>query len=117
MFTDPLDIVVDTATIHLARVGVGDRKATYSNADGSYVENISHQNTGKGRIRHLVRLDVKKIVENPINSTSDYDSSSIQVSIDRPAYGFTVGDIDALMAGLKAQLTTAFITKIYGQES
>jgi len=117
MFSDPLDITIDGTVIHLARIAVGDRKATYSNPDGTYVINITNQVTGKGRLRHTVRLDSKKIVTNPIGSTEDYDSSSFQFSIDRPGFGFTVGDIDAIRAGLSALLNTAFVTKLYGSES
>ncbi|DAD51327.1 coat protein [ssRNA phage Gephyllon.3_6] len=117
MFGDPLDIVIDSATIHLPRISPGEKQSTYSNPDGTYAITISQGTTGKGRLRHTVRLDVKKIVTNPIGSTEDYDSSSLQFSIDRPGFGFTVGDIDALRSGLAALMNTAFITKLYGRET
>jgi predicted Zn-dependent peptidase len=64
-----------------------------------------------------VRVDQRAIVTNPLDSAADYDSISAEVIIDRPDYGFTVTQVDQLLAALKAQLTTAFVTKLYGNES
>jgi len=117
MYSDPVDIVIDGATIHLPRVGMGSGTATYQNPDGTYALTITQTATKADRRRHQLRLDVKKVVTDPLTSQQDYDSSRILVSIDRPSFGFSVGDVDALMTGIKTLLSTAFVTKLYGGES
>jgi hypothetical protein len=65
----------------------------------------------------MVRIDNRAIVTNPLDSVNDYDTLSIYVVIDRPNFGFSVTNVQQLMAGLTAFLDSTAVAKLYGQES
>lgn len=118
MLTDPFSITVSGAAKSMPRVAMGDRTASYQNSDETFKFNMTHRTTKAGRVRHEARFDQRKIVTSPLDSSKqDWDGFSIQINIDRPSYGFTAAEVDALWAAIKAKLDTALITQIYGQES
>lgn len=119
--SDPLTLTINAVPFSLARIQTGSvltgSPSVYQNSDETVTETITNQKTKGSRHRHRVRVDQRAIVTNPLDSAADYDSISAEVIIDRPDYGFTVTQVDQLLAALKAQLTTAFVTKLYGNES
>jgi hypothetical protein len=117
--SDPISITVNGVAKSLARVSVGNRQATYATADGLFTLLISHQNSGKGnsRIRTLVSFTQKKIVTNPLDSSNDYDTVTINKVYDRPAFGFSNTEVDQLDAGLDSWLDTTINGKLMGGES
>jgi hypothetical protein len=117
MFSEPISITVNSIAQSLPRVNSGNLSATYQKADETFVLEISHQTTAKGRVRTLVKFVEKAVVTNPLDSSNDYDTATIQFVIDRPLYGFSEARIDQLVQGLKAWLTTANVGKLYGKES
>lgn len=117
MFPDPTTITINSVAKSLARVSVGDQKSTYQNADETFLLEISHQAAGKGRTRSFVRLTQRAVVSNPLDSTNDYDDLVAYIVIDRPAFGFTMVQVEQLVGGLKDFLTNATIDKLYGKES
>lgn len=122
--SDPLVFTLDAINHNLARVRVRDMASDYQNADQTLFETVSHQNSptrknesGPG-VRSLISVQRRKIVADPLNAESqEFKTLGIQIVFDRPVYGFTATEVDALWAALKAQVNTAFVTKIVGQES
>lgn len=118
MLTDPQDIVVSGTTVSLPRTSVGENKAEYRSADGSYRYSVSHQ-YGK-RNRHVVRLDVIANGTDPLTGLTIPTSSSYYLVIDAPKVGMTTTAIKGYADALLAELTAtsgALITKVLGGES
>lgn len=122
MLTDPQTITVNAVAKAMPRVKQDGLSSLYQLADETFKLEISHQtNSKKGstfnRIRSLIRFTQRAIVTNPLDSTNDYDTLSIQIVIDRPNYGFTSAQLDQLRAGLATWFDTTMTGKIFGQES
>lgn len=117
MFTDPQSITVNSVAQSMPRVEVGNRRAVYRKADGSYTMTVSHQNASNNRVRSMVRVDRVAVVPDPITAVNDEETLSAYFVIDRPIQGFTSTEVDQLIQGLKAWLTTTAANQLYGQES
>lgn len=118
-FTDPIIITINAVAKSLARTSVGDRRSTYESADGLWSLVISHQKFGKGnsRTKTLVSFTQKKIVTNPLDSSNDYDTVTINKTYDRPLFGFSNTEVDQMDAGLDSWLDTTVNGKLMGGES
>jgi hypothetical protein len=122
--TEPLAITIAGTTHSLPRVRTRDMAADYQNADQTVFENVSHlavpkrkSESGAG-VRSLVAVEQRKIVADPLNAESqEFKTLRIQVVIDRPIYGFSSTEVDALWTAFKTQFNTAMMAKVYGQES
>jgi hypothetical protein len=124
MFLDPLSIIISGVTKTLARVRTGDLFSDYQDADGTVFQRISHQNANppKGEsgshVKSLVGFRQRKVVADPLNAEQqEYKTLGLQISFDRPEYGFTKADLRALWSAAKAQMDDAFVDKLYGRES
>jgi hypothetical protein len=121
MLTEPQTLTINAVAFVLARVQSGSLLANtpsvYQSPDETVVLTVSNQKTKAGRMRHTCRVDVKAVVTDPVNSTTDYDSVSYTFVIDRPAFGFTVTQVDQHVAAFKTWLTTTIVGKLYGNES
>jgi len=117
MFADPQTVTVNSVAQVMARYLVEGTKSTYQIADETYRLTISHQKIGGDRIRSMVRIDQRAIVTNPLDLSNDYDTLSFYFVIDRPVYGFTLAQIQNLIAGLKTWLDNTAIGKLIGSES
>jgi hypothetical protein len=117
MFTEPIQLTINAVPHDLPRIRVGDLSASYAKADETLIFEISHQTTKQDRVRSMIRLVEKAVVTNPLDNSNDYDTATIQMTIDRPLYGFSETRIDQLVQGFKAFLTTANVGKIYGKQS
>lgn len=117
MFNDPQSLTVNGVAQSLPRVEMSGKKSIYEKNDGSFVLTISHTNASGNRLRSMVRVDQKSIVPDPLTSVNDYETMSAYLVIDRPQAGFTATQVDHLVQALKAHLTTAAVTQLYGTES
>lgn len=122
-FSDPQSVTINGATSSLPRRSGPNQtnnqvNGSFANADDTLKLGIGHQTaSGTQRVRSTVRIDQAKVVTNPIDSSVDQDSAAVYVVIDRPGYGFTVADIQYLVAALAGYLTTANVAKLYGREA
>lgn len=128
-FTDPLSLNTTSTSysgptltggtaVNFNLVKRDELMAEYRTADGLMTLTIQHTETSKSRTRTLVRLDVKKVSTNPLTpSTNEYVSDSVQVIIDRPAYGFSDVDLGGQVAALAAFLSQTNVTKLFGLQS
>lgn len=119
-FADPQVVTINSVAKSMPRVEVGTRRAVYQIGDQTFTLIISHQSSkpgGKERVRSTVRIEQRAIVTDPLTNVADYDTLVYYVVVDRPVYGFTMTQVEQLVAGLNAWLTTANVDKIFGQES
>lgn len=118
MFSEPITFTVNGVAQSLKRVQMGPGLAsTYQNADESWKMTISHEQPKNGRIRSQVRVDQRKIVTNPLDSSNDYDTMTFYCVLDRPAYGFSILEAEYIVAAFQAFLTSPNVDKLYGKES
>lgn len=123
MLSDPLAMTIGSDTFSLPRTGLqsepkgGRTIASYRDSSQTIQLTVTQEETGKSRLRHLVRVEWRKIVPDPLTAANDYDQVTINYTIDRPLAGFSVADIIALRAGLAGLLSDAVITKLFGGES
>lgn len=115
MLTDPQTITINSVANTLPRTVSEATSSQYMAADGNLTFKVSHV-TSKGRVRHLVRLDRRDIVADPITALKDYESLGAYLVIDEPEVGFADADITLFVQGLLAWFTGANILKVLGQE-
>jgi hypothetical protein len=65
----------------------------------------------------MARIDQRAVVADPLTSVNDYETLSFYCVIDRPNYGFTTAQIEQLVTGFQAWLTTGNVDKLVGLES
>lgn len=104
------------------RVSSGDFKSIYETSDGLNVLTVSTQENGSNRKRHLVRIDVSKLANNPLEETKKQTfTMSVYLVIDRPSSaGYTVSEAKKLVEGLVGLLsasTYSLTEKVLGSES
>lgn len=118
MLTDPQSVTIGATPHSLPRVSTNGRVSLYSNADETVTFQVN-QITGKGsgRKRHEVSYVQSKVVTDPVSSVNDTESTTLRIIVDRPSYGFSQSDIDALWSAVKTHLSTALMGQIYGGQS
>jgi hypothetical protein len=116
MFADPISVTVNSVAQSMPRVETNGRKSVYQKGDETFTLTISHAKTGS-RVRSMARSDQRAIVPDPLTSVNDYETMSFYCVIDRPEAGFSVTQVEQLVAGFQAWLTTSVVDKLYGQES
>ncbi len=115
---DPQSMTVGTLQ-SLPRTTTGSTQAEYSTADGTLKLLVSHQQT-KGRRRSLVKSNRSKVSTNVLTDVKSEISAGINISIDRPAVGFTETELIELVTGAFGWLTAgtnANLKKVLGLES
>lgn len=122
MFGDPIFLTVNSVAMSMPRVLQDGMRSEYQTNDLVYKEIISHQpkNTkAQGeRVSSMTRVDQRAIVTNPLDSTkADYDTLSVWFVLDRPVYGFSLVQVQQLVAALVAQLDSTMVAKLFGGES
>lgn len=121
--TDPQKFKeVKAEEVTAPRVSSGDFKSIYETSDGFNTLTVSTQENGSNRKRHLVRIDVSKLANNPLEETKKQTfSMSAYLVIDRPAAaGYTVEEAKKLVEGLVGLLSASsysLTTKVLGSES
>jgi len=116
MFSDPLTLTVNSVAKTLPRILIDGPKATYQMADQTFTMSISHQVGKDKRIRSVLRVEQKAIVTNPVDSSNDYDTLVYYFVIDRPSFGFSITQVEQLVAAVQAFTTTGVVDKLFGQE-
>jgi hypothetical protein len=116
MFTDPQSVTVNAVAQSMPRVETKDRRTVYQKSDQTFTLTISH-GLSKDRIRSMARLDQRAIVADPLTAVNDYETLSFYVVIDRPEAGFSMVQVEQLIAGFKTWLDNTAIDKLFGQES
>lgn len=118
-FADPQKVKVTESEATLPRVSTGDFESEYLSSDGTVHLKISTSN-GR-RKRHVARVDLSKITEDPFDSTQNVEvSTSAYLVVDRPLAGFTNAELKKVVEGLVGFLsasTYAATDKILGSES
>lgn len=117
MFPDPTSVTINSVAKSMPRVFNDGLSSEYKTSDGLYQLDISHQETGASRIRTLVKLTTKKVAADPLTAVNTNVSDTVQITFDRPAFGFTDVDLYQQLQGLAGLLTQANVTKLYGFES
>lgn len=118
MFADPITITIAGSGKSLARISTNGNSAVYRTADGLYTLTISHQNTGKNRIRTLSRLDFKKVVADPLTAVNDFETLSTYYVEERPSFGFSNTEIKDQITGFNTwAVLSATQDKLLGSES
>jgi hypothetical protein len=116
--TDPQKITISEEESSLPRVNTGNFSSQYESSDGTVTLKLSTQESG--RRRHVVRVDVEKITEDPFSGDNVPVSMSSYIVIDRPLVGYDNEEALAVVAGLLALATeseSSLLTKLLGGES
>jgi hypothetical protein len=119
LFAEPLSITVGASTHSLPRTGSGLDQGTFRTSDGTVSVQVSHS---QGRRRRSVfRLTSNKISADVIVPSQNVRSSaSTYVVVDHPLNGYSATEVQDLVKGLLAYLsssTYAPVTKLVGGES
>jgi hypothetical protein len=120
MFGDPQTITIAGVAHTLPRIKSEGLKAVYQKSDETVTLTISHQLIKSklgDRIRSMARLDLRKVVLNPLSGTSDYDTITHYTVTERPSYGFSSTEVGDLIAAHELWLDATAIGKLYGRES
>lgn len=117
MFDTQTLTVAPAAAVTLPKVVTQGMSSTYTTPDGALSETISHQPQRNGDVHTLVKVTQLKADPDPVGTTGKDLALAIHLKIERPATGFSATEVDALLQALKGQLTTAFVTRLYGRES
>lgn len=115
---DPQSITVGSA-VSLPRTETGATQAKYTSADGTISLLVSHQQV-KGRRRSLSKASRTKVSTNVLTDVKSEIGAVINISIDRPAVGFTEAELIELCTGAFTWLTAstnANLKKVLGMES
>lgn len=117
MFADPQSVTINAVANSLPRTGakvVGG--GSFTKADGNLNLEISH--TAGSRLRHLVKLSLKKITADPLVPTQNIaTTASAHIVVDLPRNGLTVAEVAQMAAGLSGWCTEANLTKVIAGES
>lgn len=117
MLADPQVLTVNAVDKTMPRIETGNRRSLYQTSDELFSAEVSHQSTGKGRVRSLNKFTEKAVVTDPLSEENDYDNFYFQIVLDRPSAGFTITQIQQLWAAIKSHMDDAYIAKMFGQES
>lgn len=87
-FPDPIPTqTVNSVTYDLARIGFGDSKGVFQTSDA--LDRLTIEHTVKNRARHVIRLDRRATVADPLSDGSNFEASmSTYVVTDMPRVGF-----------------------------
>jgi hypothetical protein len=119
-FADPQSITIGTTpgVVSLPRVNTGSAVGTFSNYDSKVDLEVS-TSYGK-RSRHVARLTYRKVVTDPLVSTTNVlASGTVTLTIDAPASGFSAAEqkdlAKALIGHLTASSDAALVKLIAGE--
>lgn len=117
MFSDPISLTLSGTTYQLPRIEQAQQRNRYATADELLQAILQHQKQNNGRIRSTATFVQRAIVPDPLTTENDYQEMSIQVAFNRPIAGFTLSQVTGLWTCASTFLTTANVTKLYGQEA
>lgn len=118
MITEPLVITVTgLGALSLPRIKQDGLTSQYSTADSNFLAEIGHQTMSGKRIRSVCKMTQRLIVPDPITAVNDYELLVVHTVIERPEVGFTLAQVQNLVGGHQAFLTSSIVAKMYGRES
>jgi hypothetical protein len=120
MLTDPQTITVNSVAKAMPKVLTEGQHAFYQLADQTFSLDIRHTSRRvdkKARVRSLVTFTQRAVVADPLTSVNDFENVAVSVQIDRPEAGFTSTQIQQMVTGFQAWLTSTIVDKLYGRES
>lgn len=116
--TDPQSITVSGTARSMPLVKREGAKASYANDDELWSLTISHEPRKGNRTGSTFKFTQRKTVTNPLDSSkADYDELKLSFTIDRPGYGFTKAETQAMATGFFARLDSTLVGQLYGKES
>lgn len=104
----PQEVTVNAVATDLHRIEDDKTSSLYSSEDGALTLKVSHQ-ASKGRSRRMVRLDNTIVAADPLTAENSYQKAGVYLVIDEPQFGFDDSELEDLVDGLKAWLTSANI--------
>lgn len=112
--SDPQSVTVNAVAVSLPRIFPGNK---YASADGAYTMTIDHQYKPL-RTRHVVRIDHKKLADDPfVYNTGRNYSASFTFIIDAPAFGYDNASLGYMAQGLVDYLdVSGLLAKVLGGE-
>lgn len=111
MLTSPITLTINATPFTLNRIEEDKKSSLYSTDDGTHTLKVSHQ-ASKKRMRRMARVDKIVLATDPLTAESAYQTAGVYVVIDEPEFGFNDADLEDLVEGLKAFLTSANILAI-----
>jgi len=117
--SDPQSITISGTAISLPKTSVGPNASSYTSADTTTIETVSHQ-YGK-RTRRAIKLSVSKVSADVLVPSSNVrNSASCTVVFDVPVNGYTVAEVKAVWDGFAAQLAASsgvLVTQVLGGQN
>jgi len=113
-------VTINAVAISLPRIGGSLNSSVFQSNDGLVKETVSHT-LNRGRTRHLVRIDHRKVAADPFQAAVNREfNAAMYVVLDVPTVGYTVTEQKQVWDGFAAQLAAssgALITKVLGNET
>jgi hypothetical protein len=117
-FGEPITITVNGVGLSFAKRETSGTSSKWSTADNLWELIISHQIIGENRVRSMARLNQRKIVTDPVDSTNDWDTSSTWLVQERPEFGFSTTELKNQVTGFTTwDVLSATQDKILNRES
>lgn len=107
----PQSITINAVATDLHRIEDDAKSSLYQSEDAQLSLKVSHQ-TSKNRTRRMVRLDKTVVAADPLSAVNSYQQAGVYIVIDEPEYGFADSDLEDIVDGLKAWLTSANILAV-----
>lgn len=113
-------VTINAVAISLPKIGGSLNASSFQSNDGLVKETVSHSQT-RGRKRHLVRIEHRKVAPDPFQAAVNREfSMTAHIVIDVPTVGYTTAEQKQVWDGFAAQLAAssgALITKVLGDET
>lgn len=121
-YADPQTITFPTAgAASCPRIGSGLNTGAFLSATGNTKLEISHQTTGRNRVRSTARLTSKKVSADPLVTGNNLDyRTTVYLVVDRPATGYTAAELKDITDAFATWMTAssaANMVKLHGQEN
>jgi len=113
---DPQKVTVDGVEVILNRIKSDGYRSEYAAPDEIHKMIVSHQESAKKRTRRMIRLDVRTVAANPLNSVNEFKSLGVYLVIDEPEYGFDDAAIHTIVQGLTSWLTPENVLKVLSNQ-
>lgn len=107
----PQSVTINAVATNLHRIEEDKTSSLYQSEDGTLALRVSHQ-TSKGRTRRMIRLDQTVIASDPLTAENSYQKAGVYLVIDEPEYGFTDAQLEDIVDGIKAWLSSANILAV-----
>lgn len=123
-FPDPLTVsnlstqTAGTTSETCNRAFISGGRSTYRDSGGEISVEINHQQTGKGRRRHLLKVSHRQLVADQVVPANNVIAeASAHLVINEPEFGFTSTELGDLVKRLVGLMTPANVTKLLNSES